>query len=133
MSPTSSPDRIRRLRELFDGAMDLPTAQRRTWLDRETHGDEALRAELEALITISETAEARLDGGAAQFIDAESAHPSLEGQRLGAYQVARCVGVGGMGAVYEAVRADDQYQHVQPDRRDGHPARRAYRHDLAHH
>jgi serine/threonine-protein kinase len=102
-------DRLRRLRELFDGAMDRPTAERDEWLARETEGDEALRSEVESLITISETAEARLEGGAAALLGAELADPSLEGQRLGAYHVMRRVGAGGMGAVYEAVRADDQY------------------------
>ena len=32
------------------------------------------------------------------------------GRRIGPYEVTRLVGVGGMGAVYEAVRADDQYR-----------------------
>ncbi|MEP6764870.1 MAG: serine/threonine-protein kinase [Gemmatimonadaceae bacterium] len=40
----------------------------------------------------------------------ESPRPTLIGQRLGPYEVVRRVGVGGMGAVYEAVRADDVYR-----------------------
>jgi serine/threonine protein kinase/tetratricopeptide (TPR) repeat protein len=106
---SQSADYLRRLRELFDGAMDLPTAERSAWLARETQGDDALRSEVESLITISETAEARLEAGAAAFMEADDSDASLEGQRLGAYHVRQRVGVGGMGAVYEAVRADDQY------------------------
>ncbi|MEO7997278.1 MAG: serine/threonine-protein kinase [Gemmatimonadaceae bacterium] len=40
----------------------------------------------------------------------EAPQPTLVGQRLGAYEVVRRVGQGGMGAVYEAVRADDVYR-----------------------
>ena len=39
-----------------------------------------------------------------------SALPSLIGRRLGPYDVVRRIGQGGMGAVYEAVRADDAFQ-----------------------
>ena len=37
--------------------------------------------------------------------------PTLIGQRLGPYEVVRRVGLGGMGAVYEAVRVDDAFRH----------------------
>ena len=40
----------------------------------------------------------------------ETPRPTLIGQRLGPYEVTRRVGLGGMGAVYEAVRADDVYR-----------------------
>jgi serine/threonine-protein kinase len=109
MSTAQPTERLRRLRELFDGAMDLATSERSAWLAHQTQGDDDLRAEVESLITISETGGARLEDGAAAFIGAIRHDASLEGQRLGAYHVLRRVGAGGMGSVYEAVRADDQY------------------------
>lgn len=41
---------------------------------------------------------------------APSIAPGMEGQRFGAYQVIREIGRGGMGAVYLAGRADDQFK-----------------------
>ncbi|MCI0392653.1 MAG: protein kinase, partial [Acidobacteria bacterium] len=46
--------------------------------------------------------------GAAQALSDEL-RDDLIGRRLGAYRVTRLIGHGGMGAVYEAARADDQF------------------------
>jgi serine/threonine-protein kinase len=95
---------------LFDGATELPASERQAWLVRETSGDRALQSEVEALITASDATDARLSPAStfAQFARALDAQ--LEGQRLGPYVVERLIGSGGMGAVFEAVRADDQYR-----------------------
>ncbi len=109
--PTSdAAKRLRRLRVLFDGALELPASDREAWLARETSGDRALQSEVEALITASDATDARLSPASAfaQFTRTWDAH--LEGQRLGPYVVERLIGSGGMGAVFEAVRVDDQYR-----------------------
>ena len=114
-SPDSNPTsdaakHLRRLRVLFDGAIELPESEREAWLARETSGDRALQVEVAALITSSGATDARLSPAStfAQFVRAWDAQ--LEGQRLGPYVVERLIGSGGMGAVFEAVRADDQYR-----------------------
>ncbi len=109
--PTSdAAKRLRRLRVLFDGALELPASDREAWLARETSGDRALQSEVEALITASDATDARLSPASAfaQFTRTWDTH--LEGQRLGPYVVERLIGSGGMGAVFEAVRVDDQYR-----------------------
>ncbi|MEP6690356.1 MAG: serine/threonine-protein kinase [Gemmatimonadaceae bacterium] len=107
---SDTPERLRRLRELFDAVMDLPPADRDSYLDQVTASDPLLRREVEALITSSDMTDVRLESpmGARAFPPPDAA--PLVGQRLGAYDVVRLVGMGGMGAVYEAVRADDQYR-----------------------
>lgn len=76
-----------------------------------------IRAQVEALLAAAaclgdrfETpAFAALHGaGAAPLADV--ATPTLVGRRVGQYDVIRRIGHGGMGAVYEAVRADDAFR-----------------------
>src|SRR5262249_32697104 len=73
--------------------------------------DAEMRAEVESLIA----SHAR----AASFIEVpavaggglpQSPEPSLASHRIGVYKLIREVGHGGMGTVYLAVRADDQFQ-----------------------
>ena len=94
-------------RELFDQAVALPAEERDTFLSRHCP-DEALRARVQALLRAHDTA--------GDFFLARSA-PELAtaaigraGRRLGAYKIVREIGHGGMGAVYLATRADDEFQ-----------------------
>ena len=100
--------RLRRVREIFDAVIDTPVAERAAMLDLLSSDDPALRREVEELLT---TAEGTITGLRSQFTPAPGRDAaSLVGQRLGAYDVVRLIGMGGMGAVYEAVRGDDQYR-----------------------
>ena len=106
-----APARLRRMRELFDAVVDLPPDERGAWLDRATGWDTEMRRDVADLITSADRTESPLRPPSAadrSLADADGA--GLVGQRLGPYDVVRLVGMGGMGAVYEAKRADDQYQ-----------------------
>lgn len=100
-------DRLRRLRELFDAVVDLPAAERRAALERLAGPDEALAREVLGLIDEAERTSPGLRSGDAPLADPAGPAADLVGQRLGSYDIVRLVGLGGMGAVYEAARDED--------------------------
>jgi tetratricopeptide (TPR) repeat protein len=94
---------------VFLEALELSPAARISFLDRACGGDSLLRQEVESLL-----AHDRLDAELAGVFQLAAAalieDGSLVGQRIGAYRITSELGHGGMGAVYLAVRADDEFQ-----------------------
>jgi serine/threonine-protein kinase len=104
-------EHVRRVRQLFDAVIDLPPADRGPALDQLTGGDVALRREVEQVISGAESTVSMLESPVAASPGAAPVNAdSIVGARLGPYTVVRLIGMGGMGAVYEAVRDDDQFQ-----------------------
>ncbi len=111
MSVDSEAARWQRLEALFYEALDIDPAARSEFLDRACTGDADLRREVEKLLRASEETVGFLHQPvreAARDIVSESGDAS--GLRIGAYRLIRTLGEGGMGRVYLAARADDQYQ-----------------------
>ncbi len=111
MPPAS--ERWARVKELFEAAADLTPNERAALLNNECDGDDALRREVESLLD----SDARTDDFIEQpVLDIprdlfpEAPEESLAGRQLGAYQIIREIGRGGLGAVYLAARADDEYR-----------------------
>ena len=106
-----TPAHLARLQELFEAALEHPTAERRAFLDAALPDDSALRDEVLALLAAHGAADARLRHplNASLLSGAVSAADPWIGQRVGSYEIVGLIGVGGMGAVYEARRADEQY------------------------
>ncbi|MGE3617812.1 MAG: protein kinase [Gemmatimonadales bacterium] len=97
-----------RLETLFLAAIDLPPADRAEYLARVCGEDARLRAEVEAMLAAHQT------GSPHQLLpsaDRATAEPIGVGSRLGPYRLDELVGRGGMGEVYRATRADEQYRH----------------------
>jgi serine/threonine-protein kinase len=104
-------ERFVRLQQLFERAVSLTPDERTAWLAGECGTDTDLRGEVEALIA----AEASTDQGIGNLIgravrEALEAGVDISGRRIGPYRIVRTIGQGGMGAVYLAERADDQYR-----------------------
>lgn len=101
MPPTPS-----RERELFDRAIALPAAERDAFLERNC-ADADMRARVRVLLAASDRAgDAFLARSAGELA---VAGVGRAGRRLGAYRIIREIGHGGMGAVYLATRADDEF------------------------
>lgn len=108
----------RRLQVIVDAALDVEPPERAALLDSACD-DPVLRAEAEQFLRSCEDAGGFFEHAAADFAaplladafhtDAASERP-LVGLRVGPYRIVREAGRGGMGAVYEAERADGAYE-----------------------
>ena len=97
-----TPTKWRRVKAIFDNALDLPTADRRAYL---VDVPEDLRHEVTSLLN------AHIEAG--HFIEiatGETNRPT--GSQIGPYSIVQVIGEGGMGTVYQAVRADDLYREL---------------------
>lgn len=106
-----TPAEWQHLQDLFHAALEHDPDKRATFLDEACGGDLALRSEVESLIASSEEVGGFIEGaiqGMAQSITSGQISSEV-GRRIGPHQLIREVGRGGMGTVYLAERADEQY------------------------
>jgi len=96
------PARWTDVKEKLQIALEMEPAERAAYLEVLEATDPEMRREVESLLTSHDQA-----GDA--FLNAP-AHDFMIGRRVGAYRIVDWIGAGGMGEVYRAARADDQYQ-----------------------
>src|ERR1051326_4981314 len=108
-----SNERWQTVKDIFGSVLELQPNERSGFLAQACAGDEELRREVESLVASFESADDFISAPALEDafkLFEGSRSKSIAGRRLGQYELIREIGRGGMGAVYLAVRADDQYQ-----------------------
>jgi serine/threonine protein kinase len=110
-----TPERWRQVEEIFQTALDLSPEERNRYVAEVCAADTSLKRDVESLLSQYDSAGELLDepvygdtemSALESFV--EDKDPML-GRRLGAYRIEREIGRGGMGAVYEATRADNEF------------------------
>lgn len=111
-----TPERWLQVKEIFNAALDRPVGEREPFLDKACGDDQSLRHQVEYLLNSHQHAGDFIETPAAVSFDSLFADDaitlqldSMAGRRIGAYKLIREIGRGGMGAVYLAVRADNQF------------------------
>jgi len=109
-----TPERWALVKELLAQALEMNPAQRPAYIESACGDDTLLRNEMMRLLAAEERA-------GVSFLREPASVDSLresdgeegdrrKGQILGSYRLLSVIGEGGMGAVYRAVRADEQYE-----------------------
>ena len=110
-----NPERWKKVEEVFESALACAPEERSAYLTSVCAGDSALRNQVETLIASYEKAgnfieEPVLGTNVMPETLVDETINLLVGRRFGSYKIVREIGRGGMGSVYLAMRADDEFQ-----------------------
>jgi serine/threonine protein kinase/tetratricopeptide (TPR) repeat protein len=111
MTPMMTPERWSQIQQKLEVAATLEPIKRAAYLDELGATDPSMREELESLLAQQSADTNFLKTSAMDSLHEENGgRDPMIGRRLGPYEVTDLLGVGGMGEVYRAFRADDQYK-----------------------
>ena len=111
-------ERWHKVEEIFERAVDLPPAERALYLARRCGNDRDLQREVEEMIDADRLSNNFIESPVIASSTLSNLLPTIEdsvppdfiGLRVGAYQLIRELGRGGMGAVFLARRADSAFE-----------------------
>jgi len=106
-------ERWKQVEAIFERAFEVPAEKREEFLKSTCNGDDELHREVESLLSSHAQAGSFVDKRSLFFSDdstQEAGAAVATGELIGPYRVLRELGRGGMGAVYLAERADEQYE-----------------------
>lgn len=103
-----TPERFRQVRNVFEAALEKPPQERDAFLANvaASTGDPSLLDDVARLLEAHQRRVTFLDGTMTATPDLRTDPARMEGRRLGAFEILREIGHGGMGTVYLARRAD---------------------------
>lgn len=113
-----TPERWQQIESIFHEALELETGDRASFLELASSEDPELRTEVGKLLDQFDEASSFIEqplydsaksGVLSALLDDVDEDPMV-GKVLGSYRIEREIGRGGMGAVYEAVRADGEFR-----------------------
>ena len=107
---TLTPAQWQRVALEFDRVHDAPIDVRTAAVLALASTDAGAAAELDGLLSASDRTDSRFDHQALDiFASMQASAPALLGRRLGAYEVTRVIGRGGMGVVFKGRHTDPQF------------------------
>jgi len=105
---SANKERWQVLEDLFQRASEKDVSERDAFLRGACGGNAELRGELETLLAYA----GKTVDWLKEPVESAARELTLTGRRIGSYMLLRLLGEGGMGRVYLAARADEQYQQL---------------------
>jgi non-specific serine/threonine protein kinase/serine/threonine-protein kinase len=114
------PERWQNVERIYLAALQFEGSERKSFVERNCGADAALQAEVESLLKYAERPARFFDSPAFEVVaraladdlraEDNSQSSRMTDARIAQYRIVGKLGAGGMGDVYRAVRADDQYE-----------------------